>query len=103
MEAYLSAKTRDPEEKDKEILQGYLMLKGLFYIHLLEGESTILNEFVADLHRELHREKSLYTNINIIAFNEENSTKHFDKWYCDNIYQAGPTLSTEIDKTERQA
>ena len=97
----MQAKTRDPEEKDKEIIQGYLLIKGAFCIHLLEGESTILNDFVLDLYHDLHREKSIYLNINILAFNEENSTRYFDKWYCDNIYQAGPTLSTEIDKTEK--
>jgi hypothetical protein len=67
-----------------------LLIKGAFYIHLLEGESAALNDFVADLYRDLHREKSMYMNINILAFNEENSTKHlakhFDKWYCENIY-----------------
>ena len=45
------------------------------------------------MYKEFHKEKSMYQNINIIAFNEENSTKCFEKWYCDNIYQAGPTLS----------
>lgn len=70
---------------------------------MLEGDSTALNEFIVELYKDLHKEKPIYASVNIIAFNEENSTKYFDKWYCDNIYQAGPTLSTDIEKSERQA
>lgn len=26
----------------------------------------------------------------------------FDKWYSDNVYQPGPTLTTELDKSDQQ-
>lgn len=78
------------------------MIKGSFSIHLLEAESNTLNAFLLELHKEFHKEKSIYQNINIIAFTEENSSRFYNKWYCDNIYQAGPTLSQEIDKTDKQ-
>lgn len=77
------------------------MIKGSFSIHLLEAESNALNFFLRELHKDYHKEKSIYQNITIIAFTEENSNRFYNKWYCDNIYQAGPTLSQEIDKSEK--
>ncbi|KAL4480155.1 hypothetical protein ABPG74_020671 [Tetrahymena malaccensis] len=102
LDSYMQTKINQLQESLKEQFQGYFLIKGSFSIHLLEAESNALNEFVKELHSDYHKEKSIYQNINIIAFTEENSNRFYNKWYCDNIYQAGPTLSQDIDKSEKQ-
>jgi len=67
-------------------LNGFYLVKGLFVIHLLEGDSKVLNDFIAELYREFKKEKTIYSIINIIAFNEENPHPMFDKWYSESVF-----------------
>lgn len=74
------------EQRVKKEIQGYCLIKGAFQIHMLEGDSSAINEFMLQLYNDFNREKSVYLNLNVIAFSEENSTKMFARWYCENIY-----------------
>lgn len=83
------------------VLTGFLLVKGSFLVHLLEGESDILNLFLRYLHEEFNQEKSRYLGINIITFNEENPERCFGVWVPENVFQTGPPI-VDIDKTEQQ-
>ncbi len=82
-------------------LTGFLLVKGLFLVHLLEGESDILNLFLRYLHEDFNKEKSRYTGINIVTFNEENPERCYGSWLSENVFQTGPPI-VDIDKTEQQ-
>jgi hypothetical protein len=78
------------------------LIKGLFCIHFLEGDNAVLNHFLSIQYKEFTKEKSYYSKFNVIVFNEENPIRMFDKWYADNVYQPGPTISPDIDKSDQQ-
>ena len=82
-------------------LTGFLLIKGSFTVHLLEGESDILNLFLRYLHEEFNRDKSRYSGINVLTFNEENPEHCFNSWYSEDVFQSGPPI-VDIDKTEQQ-
>lgn len=83
------------------VLTGFLLVKGSFLVHLLEGESDILNLFLRYLHEEFNQEKSRFLGINVITFNEENPERCYGAWVSENIFQTGPPI-VDIDKTEQQ-
>ena len=92
---------RTAQDHYNTILTGFLLVKGSFLVHLLEGESDILNLFLRYLHEEFNKEKSIYSGINIITFNEENPERSYGAWLSENVFQTGPPI-VDIDKTEQQ-
>lgn len=52
----------DVEEDIEHQLTGFLLIKGNFILHLLEGDSNIINtKFIKDyLYTEFKKEKSIY-------------------------------------------
>ncbi len=98
VEKQMSEWKRNHEEfKD---LEGFYLVKNLFAIHFLEGDSLKLNKFMRHLHGEFKKEKSYYQIINIIAFNEENREHKYSKWFSESAHMSGPTLSQDIEKSD---
>jgi len=83
-------------------LTGYLMVKGLFVLHLLEGDSEVLNSFLSALYLKYSGKANCYAQVTVLLFNEENPSRMFDKWYNDTIVQAGPTITLDNEKLEKQ-
>lgn len=101
IEEVISEWVRNAQDHYNTVLTGFLLVKGAFTVHLLEGESDILNLFVRSLHEEFNKEKSRYTWVNIVIFNEENPERCFGTWYSENVFQTGAPI-VDIDKTEQQ-
>jgi len=92
---------RNAQDHYNTVLTGFLLVKGSFTVHLLEGESDILNLFLRYLHEDFNKEKSRFSGINVVTFNEENPERSFGAWYSENVFQTGPPI-VDIDKTEQQ-
>jgi hypothetical protein len=90
---------KKPHEEFSE-LKGFYLVKNLFCIHFLEGDSIKLNKFLRFLHAEKLKDKSYYQIINIIAFNEENQDHKYARWYSESAHMSGPTLSQDIEKSD---
>ncbi|CAD8114083.1 unnamed protein product [Paramecium sonneborni] len=82
-------------------ISGFLLIRGLFSLHLVETQSNVMNLWMRNLYAEYRKEKNIYSMINIVTVNEDNPTRCFDRWYCENLFQTGPQLS-DMDKTEAQ-
>lgn len=54
---------KDPQFSNQNItagITGYFLIKGLFSIHMMEGDSMLLNAFISDLYQEFKKPKSIY-------------------------------------------
>lgn len=92
---------KSASEHYSTLLTGFLLVKGSFLVHLLEGESDILNLFLRYLHEEFNKVKSRYSGINVVTFNEENPERCYGNWLSESVFQTGPPI-VDIDKTEQQ-
>ena len=101
IEGQLSKWIANISEEYQTLITGFLIVKGQFAVHFVEGESKILNLFLNYLHEEFKKDDSIYSTLNIIAFTEENPSRMFDAWGSDNLFLSNMTLS-EVDKTEQQ-
>ena len=80
-------------------LNGYLYLKGLFYLHMLESDDpSLINSFMKLVFEKHLKSPTLHHNLNILYQSFENPNRCFKTWICENIFQTGPMLS-DSDKT----
>lgn len=56
---------------------GYLMIRGLFSLHLLEAEGAFITTWIKNLWEEFQIDKAVYQIINIITFTEDNPTRYY--------------------------
>jgi len=70
---------RNPDNVNKHFT-GFMKNVDACSLHFLEGDGGILNIFVHLLYEEFKSDKSFYDQINILAFNEENSQRCFESW-----------------------
>lgn len=83
-------------------MSGYLLVKGMFYLHILETEQPEqLNKYMDSLAKQYHRNPALYNELNVLYMSEENPDRFFKNWFCENIFQTGPNLG-ETDKLDQQ-
>lgn len=70
----------DQEIKYRASVTGYLWMKGIYNLHLLESDSKVLNAYLRYLYDQQNRKDTYYSNITILAFNEDCPKKWFDHW-----------------------
>ena len=75
------------------------MVKSLFCLHIMEGESHVLNHYLSELHKQFKGGKGIYQILNIVVFSEENPDRCFSDWKSDNSYQGTP-INLEYEKEE---
>ena len=101
IEEKISNWVKTSTEINKEILTGYMQINGINFVHLIEGNSQILNLFLLFLYNELNKPNSIFKVIHIILFNEENPERFFNQFLIDYGSQfRAPHI--EFDKTEQQ-
>lgn len=93
---------QNPDNMNKHFT-GFMKNVDACSLHFLEGDSGILNIFVHLLYEEFKSDKSYYDQINILAFNEENSQRCFESWG----YHSTPAPKIDAfdagnDKTDQQ-
>jgi hypothetical protein len=54
---------------------GFLLLRGLFSLHVIESDASFTNFWIKHLWEEFSKEKSVYQIINIITVNEDNPAR----------------------------
>lgn len=70
----------DYDRQFKAKITGYLWLKGIYNLHLLESDSKVLNEYVRYLHTMASRKDTYYTGITVLTFNEDCPQRWFTHW-----------------------
>ena len=74
-------------------ITGYLFMKGLFYLHLVESKDCkYLNSYMTTLHELTQKRPTLHNEIRIVYQSYENPYEFFKGWECDNSPQSGPVL-----------
>lgn len=83
-------------------LCGYLLIKGLFFLHLIESQSPdTINQYMASVYQLYSRNPAVFNTLNILYNSDENPNKLFKTWFVENVYQTGPNLG-ETDKLDQQ-
>jgi hypothetical protein len=81
-------------------ISGYLYIKGLFYLHLIESKNMkYINNYLYEFYNLTVKEPNLHNQIRIVYQSYECPYEFFRGWECDYVPQAGPILS-ETDKSE---
>ncbi len=84
--------------RDHPNLKGYLYMKGLFYIHMLEANHIdYINQYLKQF--DAKNNPKLHTALTVPHQSYENTRQLFKNWECDNDSRSGPSI-VEIEKTE---
>jgi hypothetical protein len=83
-------------------ITGYLYIKGLFYLHLIEAKNMrFINDYLAQFYSLTLKEPNLHNQIRIVYQSYECPSEFFRGWECEYVVQAGPILS-DTEKSEEQ-
>lgn len=85
----------------KTTLTGFLWIKGIYCIHLLEGDSKVLNLFLKYLYDESKKKDTIYASVVVLAFNEENPSRWFHHWGSGDVLWTGQHRE-DTDKNESE-
>lgn len=76
-----------------KVLTGYLYIKGLFYLHLIEAvDLKLINNYLQSFYDLTLKEPNVHSQIRIVYQSYESSDQFFRTWECDYLPQAGPNL-----------
>ena len=92
---------RETSASLKTTLTGFLWIKGIYCLHLLEGDSKVLNLFLKYLYDESKKKDTIYTSIVVLAFNEENPSRWFHHWGAGDVLWTGQHRE-DTDKNDNE-
>ena len=94
----------DENQETNPVFTGFLSIRGPFSFHLLESDSKSLNAYLKHLYTESKQKNSIYENIQVLAFNEENPYRFYSEWgACKALHSSNVPLSKpEKSDTEVQ-
>lgn len=98
---WIKEENRILHDSDRPRFSGLMITKGPVVLHFLECDTRELTRFVQYLHAEFTSGAGKYTQINILAFNEENSYRVFEFWGSEKVFATGP-IYLEVDKQPEQ-